>query len=53
MKNVDDEVMIFLYFVFSYEWWVPLTYTTKTENNFNKNRADVKWFNSTSQGMTP
>lgn len=37
----------------SYKWWVPLTYTTGTDNNFNKDRADVKWFNTTSKGKIP
>lgn len=37
----------------SYKWWVPLTYTTGTDNNFNKDRADVKWFNTTSKGRIP
>lgn len=37
----------------SYKWWVPLTYTTGTDNNFNKDRTDVKWFNTTSKGRIP
>ena len=34
----------------SYKWWVPLTYTTNTERNFDKTMTDVQWFNTTTQG---
>lgn len=54
LKNVNVQHNYFpfvCFWYFSYEWWVPLTYTTKSENKFNKERTDVEWFNTTSQGI--
>ncbi|XP_062585470.1 uncharacterized protein LOC134247152 isoform X2 [Saccostrea cucullata] len=49
LRNPDAKDPLVYISPFGYKWWVPLTYTTKTEKNFKKNSNDVKWFNTTSQ----
>ncbi|XP_056008322.1 putative aminopeptidase-2 isoform X2 [Ostrea edulis] len=52
LRNPDAKDPLVYISPFGYEWWVPLTYTTKSENKFNKERTDVEWFNTTSQDFT-